>query len=243
MAKTEQAKFVKVGAWKRLRVMLDPDRFKREAEKNIAKATRLNAMIIQKEIRQRMKKGGGYSANAALTVMIKHSSKPLIGVGDNELFKAITYEMIDSFSAFIGVKRSATDKDGEPLVDVAEIVHEGATIAVSDAMRGLFQILATATATDAKTFTPKRKGMIPMKSAGKYSEPPATPASARLVGRAKELYDAVKGRGVVKPLKRSTTAIVIPGRPFIKAVFEDPDVKAKIQHNWKMAIESAVRDL
>lgn len=198
-----------VNGWDRLRSMLDPKLFDERMKRNLKKATQLNALIIVKEIRKRIQ-GGGYSANAALTTLLKGSSKPLIGPGDNELFKAITHQMVNESTAFIGVLRSARSESGKPMVDVAGAVHEGVEIVVTDAMRGLFLVLAKVTTGD----------MSPDK----------------LTGRAAILYKQLSGRGPVKPLKASTTAIRIPPRPFIRSVFEDPTIKKKIKANWMAAI-------
>lgn len=222
-----------IGDWQKMRALLNPTKFQAALKKNIRRATEINALIILKEIRKRVQEGG-YSANAALTVLIKGSSKPLVGTGDDELFKAVTHEMVNDFSAFIGVLKSARGKSGEPMVDVAAVIHEGMTIKVTDKMRGLFIALADAT-------RPPERKWDKDPATGRFTSRTATRKETPLTGRAKEIFDQIKGRGQVKPLKPSTTQIVIPPRPFIKSVFEDPKIQKRIQENWKKAIDSAIR--
>jgi hypothetical protein len=192
---------VPTGAWGKLRLMLDPKKFKAKLEKNVRKATKLNAALVEREIRKGIQ-SGSWSKNAQLTVMFKHSRSPLIGPGDAELFKAITSEMVDSFTAFVGVKRMSG------MFNVAAAIHEGSTIAVTPKMRGLFLVLAAA-------------------SRGE---------KVGLSGRAKEMFDMLGGAGEIRPLKDSTSTIIIPPRPFIRMAFENPTVKAKIQANWQKAV-------
>ena len=51
------------------------------------------------------------------------------------LFGAVTYEILDDYNAFVGVKRSAKSKDGKALVNIAAALHEGFTLDVTPQMR------------------------------------------------------------------------------------------------------------
>jgi len=98
--------------------------------------------------------------------------------------------------------------------NIAETIHEGREIGVSTEMRGLFFVLWQV-------------------SIGKMSQ-------SKLQGRAAELFGQFEGPWY--PLKASTTAIVIPSRPFIAEAFKATGVRMKIQNNWRLAIAAASRE-
>lgn len=100
--------------------------------RHIRRATALNALAAQREIRQVIQ-GGSFEANAALTAAIKGSSKPLVDKGD--LFKSITHMVKDDFTAFAGVMRT------DDHFNIALALHEGFEAKVTPAMRGLFFVL------------------------------------------------------------------------------------------------------
>lgn len=204
----------KPSGWKQLQAMLDPAKFSERLHKNVRRATQFNGMLVQREVRERVYKVG-YHANAPLTIIIKGSSKPL--VDDNELMRAVTSRVIDDFNVFVGVLRSAKGSDGE-LFNLAVLLHEGGNIPVTTRMRNMFMLLwfATKAGATAKDI-------------------------AKLEGRALEIYKDLNGRGTIYPLKATTDHITIPPRPYLKTVFEDPDVLKKVQDNWRKAVENALR--
>jgi hypothetical protein len=118
--------------WKRYAKALDPKRFKAALRRNMRKASILNGKIVEAAIRSAIR-GGGFEKNAALTVMIKGSSKPLVDRG--ELFKAITSVVIGDAKVFIGVVQT------NEFYDLAMAIHDGANVKVTPAMRGLFFVL------------------------------------------------------------------------------------------------------
>ena len=87
--------------------------------------------------------------------------------------------------------------------NIAEIVHEGVTIRVTPKMRGMFHYLA-------------------LVSSGQMHP-------AQLEGRAAELWAARPGGW--KPLMESTTAIVIPGRPWTQIALTTDEFKNKPLYN------------
>lgn len=100
--------------------------------------------------------------------------------------------------------------------NIIETIHNGATINVTPKMRGLFFILWMAS-----------KGQVPL---------------SKLEGRAAELfrrmpYDSYGWR----PLKESTTHIIIPPRPFIHKVLADVSLQLKVKENWTMAVQTALK--
>ena len=98
--------------------------------------------------------------------------------------------------------------------NIAAMLHEGTAIKVTKAMRGLFFILWQA-------------------SEGKVDP-------ARLTGRATELFERMSSGW--KPLKESTTTIVVPARPFIKVSFDNPELLAKATENWSKAVADAMAE-
>jgi len=99
--------------------------------------------------------------------------------------------------------------------NIAVAIHEGVAINVTDKMRGLFFVLWMVS-----------EGRMPVSD---------------LQGRAKELWEQMPGGW--KPLLASTTAIVIPARPFIKQAFGDSGLKRQAKANWSQALKAAHKEL
>lgn len=128
MPKTE----FKIKGLKRWRKALDARGFDEEARKRIRIATALNGKVVEAAMRKVLQ-SGRLRANAALTIAIKKSSKPLVDQGT--LFQSITSQVVDDFTAFVGVLRSS------PAYDLVQTLHEGVRIKVTQKMRGLFYML------------------------------------------------------------------------------------------------------
>ncbi len=201
--------FKKDKGWKRLQKMLDPKKSGRIMSKHLQRATRLNGKIAEKQIRDTIK-AGSYTSNAELTQAIKGEDKPLIGVDAGaQLFGGITSKMMDDTTLFVGILKTAG------IYNVAVALHEGVSITVTPAMRGLFFILWQA-------------------STGAIDR-------SKLTGRAAELF-ALKPGGWL-PLKPSTTFIIIPARRFIEQAFADKSVRKKSKANWLAATKAAFAEL
>jgi len=214
MASQSKISFKLTGQWKRLGMLLDPNAFQGRLARHVERATQLNALLVQREIRKYIQTGrGGYAANAPLTTALKQSSKPL--VDDADLFGAIATRKIDPYRAFVGILRQSRDRSGNRMVNLAVALHEGTSIPVTPAMRGLFYALHAVSTGQADSST--------------------------LTGRAKEIWERVGGKGVVVlPLKPSTVAIVIPSRPFIKKVVEQESIIHQCRDNWTRAVGYAL---
>lgn len=214
--------------WKNLRAALKPGAFTKRLQEEVARATEFNAMLVSREMREAIKSGVD-PANAALTAAIKGSDKPLIDKG--ALWKAITSKKLTWQTGFAGLLRGRRGADGE-LINVGAVLHEGASMRVTEAMRGLFLALANAS----------RSG-----------------DASKLTGRALELWERTKSakgpagrdakgrftRGTVsagfwKPLAPETTAIVIPSRPWIEIAMKTPGLRAKLKRNWEAAVQRAI---
>lgn len=189
--------------FKRFKRALNGKSFQKELERHVRTANGRSGKIIQRAIRQTIKKGVP-PPNAPLTVAIKGSSKPLVDRGD--LFGAVTSVVPSWNRVFVGVLKTSKSHD------IAQLLHDGTTLGVTDKMRGLFYVLWLAT---------KREDV-----------------RAKLSGRAAELFERMPSGW--KPLRPSTRAIKIPARPFISQAFT-PAVRARVIANWNEAIQRAIR--
>lgn len=187
----------------KLRDILNPGKFRKRLNLNIGKAVQLNAKLVEKAIRNELKTGMS-PRQSALSAYIKGSSKP--GIDNADLFKAVTSTKMKLMTYFVGVLRT------NGAFNIAELVHFGATIEVTPAMRGMFFMMWLVD-----------KGRMPESS---------------LSGRAAELYRRRKGGW--KPLKRSTTRIVIPERRFVTRAMANATLKKKIARNFARAAQLAL---
>lgn len=172
-----------------------------------------------KYVRQRMTTAK-FDANAALTIALKGSTKPLVDRG--QLFQSITSQRVDRARYFVGVLKTNNR------YNIAAAIHEGASIPVTDKMRGLFFSLWLATKdpkTKARDKAGRFRATVKMKSK-----------------RAEELKRiAIRRKVVIFPLKASTTVIRVPRRPFIEQTFRDRAIVEKLRTHWQRAISNAMR--
>lgn len=199
-----------VGRWRELKALLNPRDFIKRLERNVGKATALNARLVAREMRQTIKRGVS-PRNAPLTVALKGSSKTLVDRG--ELFKAITGRKVSWDRGFAGVMRQIAGGDVETY-NLATLLHEGATIAVSDRMRTMFAMLSFAAV----------GGMDPSK----------------LRGRAAELWKRRPGFPW-QALKPETTSIRIPGRKWAEKAIADRALADNLLKNWREAVDRTFR--
>lgn len=97
--------------------------------------------------------------------------------------------------------------------NIAKAIHEGVSIRVTEKMRNLFYVLWL-----------------------KEQNP-----SLKLTGRAEELWNKMPGGWL--PLKKSTTAITIPSRPFIGNVWEKGDIQKYAKAMWDGALERIFKEI
>jgi hypothetical protein len=206
------------GKWTPLLKALKDTTLSAKLEAEVGRATELNAREAAKVVRDTIKESVD-PKGADLTTTIKRSKKPLVDRGD--LWKAVTAQKVDWKTGFAGLLRTARLPGGSAF-NLGMTLHEGATIKVTPKMRRLFQALANAT-------NPTRA------KSGKG----AGAAAAKLKGRALDLYNR-NPKARWKPLNDDTTAIVIPGRPFLRRAIEDPDLKATVEKNWSDAVQRAI---
>lgn len=207
------------GPWGKMEALLKDG--PKAVEREIKRATRFNAMKVVRAVRENIR-SGDHEENAELTVGFKGSTKPLVDKG--ELFKAITYTIISDTRAEVGVMKSSST------ANYALAVHEGATIKVTPAMRGLFHALARYSVGD-----------LTFSQLGERAQELAK----RMEKSAKRSRDKKTGRftremSSFKPIKESTTRIRIPGRPYLREVVEDARLQREVMENWSRAVAYAL---
>lgn len=176
-------------------------------KKHLKRASGLVGKFAEKEARKVIS-SSRLEDNRPLTIALKGENKPLVG-SSSELFRAITSKVLgDGTTVFVGVLKTSSS------FNIARFLHDGGTIEVTPAMRGMFFFL------------------------WKVSE--GTMKSGDLSGRAAELWSDMPGGW--RPLKDSTTHIVIPRRPFMEIVFRDAAFKKKVRGKWEMAIQAAMKE-
>lgn len=190
-----------------LHAVANPPRFMMLLGQNMRKATELNGKVAERYMRKVLQAGEYVAPNADLTVILKRSSKPLVESG--ALFKGITSRVMDDYSVFAGVARQ-----NEEAYNLAKILHEGAVINVTPAMRGMFMML--------------------------YKVSMGEMDPDKLEGRARDLYSRMTTGWI--PLRPETTVIIIPARPWATFVFHIPEFKLKITNNWRAALAKTYRD-
>jgi len=126
-----------------LELLLDPAAFDARLKGNIKRATTRIGLDAERQIKEDIT-GGKFDKNSPITTAIKGSSRPLVDTG--ELFKAINSQVLAWDEVVVGVLRSkkVTGKDGkaDDLLNIAAVLHEGATITVTQKMRNFFAAMA-----------------------------------------------------------------------------------------------------
>ena len=126
-------RFVPDKGWRKFEKAIKGTNFARKVNKHMTLATRRNGLLAVKAIRNAIRQGDGFEANAALTIDIKGSSKPLVDKGG--LFQAATSKQVDQKTVFAGVLQT------DDLFNIAETLHEGRAIKVTSKMRNMFKAL------------------------------------------------------------------------------------------------------
>jgi len=113
------------GDIKELKKFLKGRSFKVMLDREIRKATIENGLIMQAEIRKRIREKK-YLANAKVTLLGKKSQIPLINSG--QLHNAIRNELLNSFKARVGIAPGS-------IAEIAKILQEGYTLKITKETR------------------------------------------------------------------------------------------------------------
>ena len=118
--------------------MLDPARFSTSMQTEIGIATKKNGLIAEGIIKQAID-AGKFASNSPMTIGIKGSARPLVNSG--QLKKSISSQLGFWHTVFVGVvrgRRTARRGGSGDTLQVARILHDGATITVTTRMRKFF---------------------------------------------------------------------------------------------------------
>ena len=126
------------GDWADLEKALSP-LYKHKAE--IHRGMVVIGAYVRNEIKKRIK-DRKYTANHPFTIREKttragRGDQPLVDTG--QLNKSITYKVEDwglgDVAVFVGIRKETKNKDGEDMVKLGAILHDGVTIEVTPKMR------------------------------------------------------------------------------------------------------------
>lgn len=235
--------------WKAFEKAIEPKFFGPIMEKHVRIATKQNGIYVRNRIRTNIRSGID-PRNADLTRYIKGGDRPIVGTKGTDLFNSISSSLLAWHSIEVGVFRS------NELSNIAQIVHEGISIPVSPRMRQMFWLLWL---TEKGKFDP---GNLYGRAKELWDEAGLSTGAAPKKGKTKksgsEKKTSLKKKGksgtgsggrkqdppkpvtTFKPIGLSTTAIVIPARPFIRVVITDAAVMRWIRANWTKALQNAM---
>ena len=127
--------------WEKWEKLVNAGRFRQRLALGVKTSMTKACVMLKGKIKRRIK-AKDYAKNAPLTVAVKGSSTPL--VNDSDLWRAIAYRTYEGgFKAFVGILRTTKrGANGKDLINVAETLHDGRTIQVTQRMRGYFARMA-----------------------------------------------------------------------------------------------------
>jgi len=202
-------KFDFSGDVQRFRRFLNPQNWTGNIEKNIRKATIRNALFLQKKVKQLIR-DEDYAANSEMTLALKGSNKPLID--QRNLFNAIDTVVYNSFSGEVGILRNAGSTGSKfgkakSQINIKDLV---------ELMESGYTI----------TVTQKMRQAIAMTLQGDLTSKGKLRAKSRT---ALERLSENRGSG--------SQTYIVPPRPLLSKVFEDPTTEKVLVHNWRAALE------
>lgn len=142
---------LKTFGFKEFADLLNPTNFEPRLKKQVKESMDLIGLVagdaILKAIDERQPPPGTSSsdyANKPRTIAMKGNDTPLVGEAPASLRASIAHEVKSWKKVIVGVLRNRTEpgKDGKPddVISIAAIVHQGATIAVTDKMRAFMAL-------------------------------------------------------------------------------------------------------
>jgi len=128
---------MKLEGFDKFAALIHPQKFERRLHKNVGKATRKVGLVAEGKIKESIY-SGEYKQNSAVTVANKGSARPLVDTG--QLVRSINSKTVDWMTVDVGVLRKAqvSSHGNKDIIDVATILHYGATIKVTQKMRNYF---------------------------------------------------------------------------------------------------------
>jgi len=212
--------------WEQFAAATDPRRFRRSLAQRMGRATRENCIDVRQEIRRRID-AGSYVKNSGLTILLKGSSKPLVGGnagigselgGGNDpggtMLKRLDYTTDGPYVGYIGVVRN---RAGHNIALILHQYHEEGFVLRMTPKRQKWLAMAIRSAMKKQGMDYSRRGQAYSHSGGK-----ATPIS----GSSSHLGSSV---------------MIIPARPFIRQAMQDPALQQRIIDRWGKAAAAALR--
>jgi hypothetical protein len=216
---------VKLSAeWRAVLDTLDPGTFAARLAKGTSIAGERIGRQFQRNARSRIR-GKAYGENSPVTVILKGSSTPLVDKGD--LFQAVTFEVIDPYNVRLGVMRRAV---GDQAINVALILHEGATIDTRKHPKVRAKVFA---------MLRDRMGAERLAALNPRSRASVRKAAAVLGLSQKRAMHARQGRGTA-PGGTGSPIWIIPARPFIATPIQDPEFRKFIVVQYAQAVRAAI---
>lgn len=170
-------KYQLTGDWKKLSKKMVAST--RGMTTRLSLAVRKCALFVEREIvkgiqRQRPAGGSSFAALHPFTVAQKKRSKALIHHGD--LVNSITTKQVGLLAAFAGLHKMARDREGNLLINIAEIMEGGAVIDITPKMRrwlgaqGFYNFGSAPTSKKGVITIPKRPFIDPVVKSRAVSE-------------------------------------------------------------------------
>lgn len=190
---------------------LSPNVINGNLEREIRKATIRASLYLIKRVKDEIR--GGFSENASMTLNFKRSNKPLID--QRNLWNAIDHKLKNSFESEVGVltkSASTGSKFGQTKKSIG--------------MQKVVELMEegyTITVTDKM-----RKALIASLNSDRTKSGKLKKRSRVALERAKSAF---AGGGTW----------VVPPRPLLSKVFDDPNVHSVIQYYWRKALEETFR--
>ena len=201
-----------IGDWNAFQKAIDPKQFQARLQREVTRANARIGRDLVGRVRRSIR-GKEFQANSPITILLKLGlSTPLVHRGD--LFQQITFHQPDWRTVQVGVVKAkgATDEQ----VNVAVVVHEGATIDVSrypQVPRKVWMMIGQAMA---KSGLNRRQMASRAKAAGALAQKAPGGAS------------------------KMQSVWVIPGRPYIAKHVLDPSFAVFAKSQWAEAVKRAI---
>ena len=217
--------------WTDLLRTLEPNSFKRRLAHNLERAGHRVGRDYVK-IARGLIRAAAYAPNSPVTIALKGSSKPLVDKGD--LFQGISYELDGPYNLRMGLLKRRV---GQQVVNVGLVLHEGATIDVSQhpqVRRKVWAMVRKAVGADrlAKLGGRSRKAVAKA----------AADLGIKATGRSRRgMFGAMKAQGKLqaRPASGSGRQVwVIPSRPFLSTPATSADFNASVAKHYTEAIRA-----
>lgn len=198
-----------IGAWNAYQKATDPAKLEARIKASLATAgDRIGRQFVAKA--QKAIRNKDYAPNSPITVILKRGqSTPLVGRPGGDLFQAISYDASNPFRILLGVLRQ---KAGEELVNIAIVLHEGATIDVGQHPQIRMKVFA---------MLREAMGRKAGSKAARMSRAAAIEGMSKAVGGPKNVW-------------------TIPPRRFLSAPLQDPSFRTFAAKTWSSAIRVAI---